>query len=110
MILGVGYVAEHPEIEALVRQKGTYGIDVDEMLVACVVAMTPQQQQQQTWDHVIVGLEPSRLSAAITATNADVFWLEEPRLRTVRATMAKFAGWEGAAPPLHSWQSGEKTL
>ena len=46
---------------------------------------------------IIDGLEPSQLAASVAATNADVFWLEEPGLRTVRAAMAEIVGRDGTA-------------
>lgn len=97
MILGVGYIAEHPEIEASVRRKGMYGIDENELLDAFEVSMSPQSPSSTRTDHVIVGLEPSQLARSIKSTDADIFWLDEPRFQTIAAAMKSYMGGKGAA-------------
>ena len=97
MILGIGYVAEHPEIEALIRRKGMYGIDESELLAALEVAMTPQSSLPAGTDHLIVGMEPSRLAKSIKSTNADTFWFDEPRFGAVATAVSQHMSVESAA-------------
>jgi acyl carrier protein len=97
MILGIGYIAENPEIEASIRRKGMYGIDESEMLAAFEVAMTPELSSSAAVDHIIAGLEPSRLAKSVSATSADIFWTREPRLRTLGTAMKQHMAKEGSA-------------
>lgn len=90
MILGVGYIAEHPEIEALVRWKGMSGIDERELLAVFEIAMMPQPSRENTLDHLIVGLEPSRFAQSLMAGKSDALVLDEPRFRTLVAAMKPF--------------------
>ncbi|KAF7919956.1 uncharacterized protein EAE98_009190 [Botrytis deweyae] len=84
MVVGIGYVADHPEIETSLRRKGFYGIDESEMLASFEVAMMAHQPEA---DHIIAGIEPSRLAKAISATETKVTWPLEPRLSIILAKM-----------------------
>ena len=95
MVLGIGYIADNPEIEASIRHKGMYGVDANEMLAAFEVAMTPQTASRVGFDHLIVGIETSQLAKSVAATDADTFWLDEARLRTVRAAIELHTGKKG---------------
>ncbi|MCJ1284085.1 hypothetical protein MMC26_003416 [Xylographa opegraphella] len=93
MILGVGWIAEHPELEDDLRRRGIYGANEEEMLASFEIAMTPPTNLKTALDHLIVGLEPSQLAiAASQADSADVFWLEDPRFQAVKVAMAAQAG------------------
>ncbi|KAF7955282.1 uncharacterized protein EAE97_000541 [Botrytis byssoidea] len=59
MVVSIGYVADHPEIETSLRRKGFYGIDESEMLASFEVAMMAHQLEA---DHIIAGIKPSRLA------------------------------------------------
>ncbi|MCJ1309500.1 hypothetical protein MMC25_003160 [Agyrium rufum] len=88
MVLEVGYVAEHSELEDSLRRKGIYGIYEIELLRAFEIAMTPQPDPRLAVDHLIVGLEPSQLAkSASHADPADVFWLEDPHFHCVKIAL-----------------------
>lgn len=90
MVLGVGYVAEHPEIEDALRRKGIYGIDEEELLAAFELSMAVQSNRKADIDHVIVGLEPSKLAKSVShSETTDAFWMEETRFRTAVTAMKK---------------------
>ena len=63
MISEVGYLHEHPEIEALLLRKGIHAINEDEFLQICDIALTDsassisQDNDQFTKAHVLTGLE-----------------------------------------------------
>ncbi|TGO81980.1 hypothetical protein BPOR_0955g00030 [Botrytis porri] len=86
MVIGIGYVADHPEIETYLRRKGFYGIDESEMLATFKVAMMAHQPEA---DHIIAGIEPTRLAKAISATETKVTWPLEPRLSIIPAKIKK---------------------
>jgi hypothetical protein len=87
MVLGVGYVAEHPEIEEALKRKGIYGIDEEHLLEAFEVSMAIQSQNGAT-DHVIVGMDPSKLQKSLhEAATTDGFWMEDARFRSLIHTM-----------------------
>jgi hypothetical protein len=85
MILGVGYVAGRPELEAALRRKGVYGIEEPEMLAAFEVAMTPKAP----WDHVVVGMGPAELGKAVSSADGELFWPDQPRFRILSSKMAQ---------------------
>ena len=88
MVLGVGYVAEHPEIEAALKRKGIYGIEEDHLLEAFEAAMRPRSRDEAI-DHIIVGLDPAELSKSIQASETtDGFWIEDTRFRALLHTVA----------------------
>ncbi|KAF2760781.1 hypothetical protein EJ05DRAFT_461353 [Pseudovirgaria hyperparasitica] len=86
MVLGIGYVADRPELEATIIRKGTYGIEEQEMLQSFEDAMLLQTSgtiNTQGNDHLIVGLQPKRLAAAMESNTTDTEatnWLRDSRL------------------------------
>ena len=87
MILGIGYVSEHAEIEEKLGKRGMYGIYEQELIAAFGVAMAPQPGLQTGRDHVVVGLDPAKLVEA-SSSSVDNFWLEKPRFGTIATMMA----------------------
>ncbi|KAF2811308.1 putative polyketide synthase [Mytilinidion resinicola] len=85
MILDVGYVAQHQEIELSLSRQGMYGIDEQEMLKGFETAMMrpkPVPGKQDVNDaQIILGLEPSFLAAAanLSAESPDAFWYNDAR-------------------------------
>lgn len=65
MISEVGYLHEHPEIEAILVRKGIHAINEDEMLQICDIALSPQPASADTAPgaehfapaHILTGLE-----------------------------------------------------
>jgi hypothetical protein len=113
MVLGVGVVAENLELEAALKRKGMYGID-DETLLAAFEAAILEQAGVTTHtvpDHLVAGLDPSLLAAAIAEAGDDVdsFWTADPRFKTVVHAMmsGKSAGGESTDSILGSLKSGE---
>jgi len=87
MVLGVGYVAEHPEIEEALKRKGIYGIDEEHLLESFEITMAIQSQKGAA-DHVIVGMDPSKLQKSLhEAATTDGFWMEDARFRSLIHTM-----------------------
>ena len=83
MVLGVGYVAEHPEIEEALKRKGIYGIDEEHLLESFEVSMAIQGDKGSA-DHVVVGLDPSRLQKSLHETSTtDGFWMDDTRFNTI---------------------------
>jgi len=83
MVQGVGVVAENPEIEAALRRKGIYGIDETHLLESFEAAMMNQTSANPV-DHVIVGMDPSRLQKSLSETDVtDGFWLEDARFKSI---------------------------
>jgi len=91
MVVGVGYVSDHPEIEASLRRKGFYGIGETQMLASFEIAMTPKLGI----DHIIAGFEPFELAKAISSTETKVTWPLEPRFSTILARMKEQIGNDG---------------
>ncbi|KAL9595415.1 MAG: hypothetical protein Q9219_006458 [cf. Caloplaca sp. 3 TL-2023] len=92
MVLGVGYVADNPEIEHSLLRKGIYGIHEDELLAGFEVAMRPQPKGvcDTSNAHLILGFEPERLARSITQTETtDAFWLDDPRFSTILAMVKR---------------------
>jgi len=95
VILDVGYVGEHQEIELLLNRAGILGINEDEMLRSFEAAIT-----QHTSDgvylqdsQIVLGLEPSSVASAFSgASTTDVFWFEDPRFRHLRAEVEDIMG------------------
>ena len=93
MILGVGHVADHPEIEDALLRKGIYGIHEDELLAAFEAAMTPRRDPATASDHIIVGLEPARLATSVAnAETTDAFWLGDRRFAGIVAAIDGASG------------------
>lgn len=93
MVLGVGYVAEHPEIEEALKRKGIYGIDEEQLLESFEVSMAIQaNKKDSSADHIVVGLDPSRLQKSLHETSTtDGFWMDDTRFNAVIHTI-KSAG------------------
>lgn len=90
MILGVGYVADNPEVEESLLRKGIYGIHEDELLAGFEAAMTPQRESQATFDHIVLGFDPTRLAHSVAQPETiDAFWVDDPRFSTVTAMMKR---------------------
>ena len=93
MVLGVGYVADNPDVEESLLRKGIYGIHEDELLVAFQAAMTPQRTPDDAFDHVIVGFEPAKLCQSVAQKETtDAFWMQDPRFSALVATMTRLTG------------------
>ncbi|EEP76516.1 predicted protein [Uncinocarpus reesii 1704] len=81
MVLGVGYVAEHPEIEEGLRRKGIYGIDEEHMLQSFEAGISPRDNNNQT-DHIVIGMDPAELQKSLqSADTTDAFWLRDARFK-----------------------------
>jgi hypothetical protein len=91
MVLGVGYVAEHPEIEEALKRKGIYGIDEEHLLESFEVSMAIQSQSGSA-DHIVVGMDPSKLQKSLhEAATTDGFWMEDARFKSIIHTMRSAA-------------------
>ena len=111
MVLGVGYVAEHSELEASLGRKGLYGIDEDELLCAFEVAMTPQPDPRTAQDHVMVGLDPALLAVSASKVDpADVFWLEDARFQSVKGAMAESRDGGGSGTGASASSPGQQSI
>ncbi|XXG97578.1 short-chain alcohol dehydrogenase [Hypoxylon texense] len=83
MVLGVGVVSENTELEEALKRKGMYGID-EEHLLESFEAAIHSQITNSTTDHIVVGLDPSKLQKAVNdAGAADSFWVEDIRFSQV---------------------------
>ena len=96
MVLGVGVVAENLELEEALKRKGMYGIDEEHLLESFEVSIAIQGTEGAA-DHVVVGLDPSRLQKAIKDADAlDGFWMEDARFESLLETMKSGADAAGA--------------
>jgi hypothetical protein len=87
MVQGVGVVAENPEIEAALRRKGIYGIDETHLLESFEAAMMTQTSAAPA-DHIIVGLDPSKLQKSLSEADVtDSFWVEDSRFKSILQTI-----------------------
>lgn len=118
MVLGVGVVAENVELEAALKRKGMYGIDDSSLLAAFETAILEQHRQQKqehdgldSVDHIVAGLDPVLLAAAIDEAGEDVdcFWTADERFnKTVLAMSGGGTGQVGGEGSLlESLKSGE---
>ncbi len=83
MVLGVGYVAEHPEVEEALKRKGFYGIDEEHLLQSFEASMSEQARTAGT-HQIIVGMDPAKLQKSIQASETtDGFWLEDKRFSSL---------------------------
>ncbi|KAK2749193.1 Type I Iterative PKS [Myotisia sp. PD_48] len=83
MVLGVGYVAEHPEIEEALKRKGIYGIDEEHMLQSFEAAVATEASSNPS-DHIVVGLDPAELQKSINSSDTtDGFWLGDSRFKSI---------------------------
>ena len=83
MVLGVGYVAEHLELEENIKSKGIYGIDEDHLLASFEVSIATQQIKGSA-DHIVLGMDPARLQKSVNdSTATDTFWIDNARFKTL---------------------------
>ncbi|KAL8917449.1 MAG: hypothetical protein Q9208_007943 [Pyrenodesmia sp. 3 TL-2023] len=91
MILGIGHVADNPEIEDSLLRKGIYGIHEDELLAGFEVAMMPPPHDDERHANIILGLQPSRLAHSVAQPETtDAFWLHDIRFSAITARMARY--------------------
>ncbi|CAG7918788.1 unnamed protein product [Penicillium olsonii] len=95
MILDVGHVEEHPEVEKALKRNGMYGISVDEYLLmmefACRrrdLGSVSNSQGPFKYDpgasaHIVTGMDPTRVSRA----GGKSLWLKDNRLRNLVAAL-----------------------
>ncbi len=85
MILDVGHVEEHPEVEVALKRNGLYGIGVSEYLVAMEAACRrrdPPSGPAWRYDpcasaHIVTGIDPTR----VTNAGGKGMWHHDHRLR-----------------------------
>lgn len=83
MVLGVGYVAEHAELEETIKSKGIYGIDEEDLLQSFEVSLVLQGSKGSA-DHVVLGMNPARLQNSVIKSSAtDAFWIDNARFKTI---------------------------
>ncbi|CAG8380102.1 unnamed protein product [Penicillium salamii] len=94
MILDVGHVEEHPEVEKALKRNGMYGISVDEYLLmmefACrrrdlanISSEGPFKYDPCASSHIVTGMDPTRVSRA----GGKSLWLKDNRLRNLVAAL-----------------------
>lgn len=87
MVLGVGVVAENFEIEESLKSKGMYGIEEESLLETFEASITTQSNPNSS-DHIVAGMDPSKLQKSIRDSGAtDIFWMEDSRFSNMVATM-----------------------
>ncbi|PVH98499.1 KR-domain-containing protein, partial [Periconia macrospinosa] len=87
VVQNVGVVAENPEIEAALRRKGIYGIDEAHLLESFEAAIMTQSTTTPA-DHIIVGMDPSKLKDSLSSSDVtDSFWTENTRFKVVMQTI-----------------------
>ncbi|GKU10434.1 unnamed protein product, partial [Fusarium langsethiae] len=97
MILGVGVVAQDLDLEVSLKRKGMYGIDEEALLSAFEAAIFEQQHSQDSqsnFDHLVVGLEATKLYNARQEAEGDVdaFWTTDPRFSVLLDDMKQHSG------------------
>ena len=91
MVLGIGYVAEHAELEETIKSKGIYGIDEEHMLSAFDVSMLTQKNEGSA-DHIVLGMDPAKIYKSLSEISAtDAFWINNARFKML-AYITKSAG------------------
>lgn len=97
MVLGVGVVAENPELEDALKRKGIYGIDESHLLQSFEVAIFSKQTASPT-DQLIVGLDPALLAKSVNSSETvDGFWLDDSRFEKLLHLIRKYAGAAGGS-------------
>lgn len=92
MVLGVGYVAEHAEIEEALKRKGIYGIDEDELVEAFEAAILTQSSANPI-DHIIAGMDAVKLNKTVKESETtDDFWLDDARFKSLIHTIKSGSG------------------
>lgn len=95
MVLGVGVVAENPELEDALKRKGIYGIDESHLLQSFEAAIISEQTASPT-DQLIIGLDPALLAKSVNSTETvDGFWLDDSRFEKLLHSIRKYAGAAG---------------
>jgi acyl carrier protein len=83
MVQNVGVVAENPEIEAALRRKGIYGINETHLLESLEASIATQATATPS-DHVVVGMDPSKLKDSLAGDDVtDSFWTEDARFKAL---------------------------
>lgn len=96
MISEVGYLHEHPDIEALLLRKGLHAINEDELLQICDIALTEQVSSNLTLGdehfidgHVLTGFEAQGLQAIREqGFEGGNHVLDDPRVSIMAAMLA----------------------
>ncbi|MCJ1261266.1 hypothetical protein MMC22_001130 [Lobaria immixta] len=87
MVLDVGYIAEHLELEENIKRKGIYGIDEEHLLDSFEVSITVQQGPGLV-DHIVLGMDPEKLQKTISESSAtDAFWIDNARFKALAPVM-----------------------
>jgi hypothetical protein len=112
MIVDVGHVEEHPEVETALKRNGMYGISIAEYLHAMSVACRRQDLLRSTttsaspslWNYdahargyIATGMDPSRLSRA----GGKSLWLRDTRLRHLVHALDSTTSHTDAATTVH---------
>lgn len=100
MILDVGHVEEHPEVEKALKRNGMYGIGVAEYLLTMETACRRRDlTKKPDWGydaaaaaHIVTGMDPTRVSRA----GGKSMWLNDNRLRGLVLAMGGEVGKEDA--------------
>ena len=101
MIVDVGHVEEHPEVEKALKRNGLYGISVNEYLLNMELACRRQDLSNAKGDtqglfkydqgaaaHIVTGMDHTRLSRA----GGKSLWLKDNRLQNVVVGLGDAAG------------------
>lgn len=106
MVLGVGYVAEHPEVEESLKRKGIYGIDEEHLLQSFEASMLTQTRTART-HLIIVGMDPAKLLKSSNASETtDCFWLEDKRFHSLLGSIQTSSpGARGGVSSIHAAKS-----
>jgi hypothetical protein len=101
MIVDVGHVEEHPEVEKALKRNGLYGISVNEYLLNMELACRRQDLSNVKGDtqglfkydqgaaaHIVTGMDYTRLSRA----GGKSLWLKDNRLQNVVVGLGDAAG------------------
>ena len=101
MIVDVGHVEEHPEVEKALKRNGLYGISVNEYLFNMELACRRQDLSNVKGDtrglfkydhgaaaHIVTGMDYTRLSRA----GGKSLWLKDNRLQNIVVGLGDAAG------------------
>lgn len=106
MVLEVGHVEEHPEVEVALKRNGMYGIGVTEFLLAIEAACRRRDlSRPPPWGydpcasaHIVTGMDPTR----VTRAGGKGMWLSDNRLRGLVLAIGGEAGSPSADGPAGS--------
>ncbi|KFY28750.1 hypothetical protein V491_00304 [Pseudogymnoascus sp. VKM F-3775] len=86
MIVEVGHVEAHPEVEEALRRNGVYGIPEDEYLKMMEVSCRRRDPSRVSWgwdswaqSHIVTGMEPGK----VTSAGGKSLWLQDNRVRNL---------------------------